>query len=198
MQVLEDLGKIGGEFSDESGTAHDLHVVEMCQIPIETYNIETRRTKKFKLDTGAPKSVAGIDWCKQYCLDQGTEFGDLVVKKSRDVFILGNQRFKSLGSIKLTMELKLTDETVRNFEVEVHMIARPVELLIGMNTMRKWRCVLDPEYEVIGLKKKDSKTEIENYIAGCYDGHFVIPLWGITSQKLKDDKVNSWVSFTKM
>ena len=75
MQVLEDLGKIRGDFSDESGAAHDLHVVEMCQMPIETYNIETRRTKKFKLDTGAPKSVAEIDWSKQYCLDQGIEFG---------------------------------------------------------------------------------------------------------------------------
>lgn len=41
MQVLEDLGKIQGDFSDESGTAQNLHLVEMCQIPIETYNIET-------------------------------------------------------------------------------------------------------------------------------------------------------------
>ena len=148
MKVLEDLVKIQGDFSDENGAAHDLHVVEMCQMPIETYNIETRRTKKFKLDTGAPKSVAGIDWCKQYCLDQGTEFGDLIVKKSRDVFILGNQRYNSLGSIVLNMDLKLTDGTNKELEVEINMITRPVELLVGMNTMRKWRCILDPEFEI--------------------------------------------------
>ena len=34
------------------------------------------------------------------------------------------------------------------------------------------------------------KKEIERYIKAAFDGHFVVPLWGITPQELRERRFN--------
>ena len=44
---------------------------------IEIYNVEMKYTKKFKVNTRAPKSVVGILWIQQYCIDVEIYFNKL-------------------------------------------------------------------------------------------------------------------------
>ena len=55
------------------------------------------------------------------------------------------------------------------------MIDNPIEMLIGMHTLRNWRAVIDTEDEDIGIKKKGSKKDIEMYLRALFDGHFFVP-----------------------
>ena len=67
------------------------------------------------------------------------------------------------------------------------MIAKPIEILKGMNCLREWRVVLDPEDEDIELKRKGTKKEVDKYLRTAFDGHFVVPLWGKDPSELRKE-----------
>ena len=52
--------------------------------------------------------------------------------------------------------------------------------------VKKGRVVLDPDLEEIGIKKSNSKREIEKYLKAGFDGHFIVPLWGKSPEEVSN------------
>ena len=94
------------------------------------------------------------------------------------MFILGRDQFRTLGKVEIPVEMRTTEDEAIELYIEVHMISKPIEMLVGMNTLKNWRGVLDTEDHEIGLKKSGEKKQIDKYIKAAFDGHFVVPLWG--------------------
>ena len=109
-------------------TRNHTDYVEMAKSPIEIYNVEEKKTEKFKIDTGAPKSVAGVGWIRQYCNDAHMDFDNLNKVLTGDIFILGNDEFRSLGRVKIPVRLVTTMGEYVTLMVEVHMIEKPIEI----------------------------------------------------------------------
>ena len=180
VNVVKDVNereKMTHDLVMKLGDEHQIDYVEVIQSPVEIYNVELKKTKKFKIDTGAPKSVAGEEWIRQYCNDKSIDFDALIKKQTSDVFILGNQKFRTLGRVDIPVGLETVKDEMVELKVSVHMIQKPIEMLVGMNTLRAWRVVLDPESQEIGLKGEGRK--IKEYLKAAFVGHFVVPLWGI-------------------
>ena len=178
MKSLGDIGEKITETSDNSTKVNPTNFVEVISQPIETFNIEVQKTtSKFKIDTGAPKTLAGKLWIQQYCDDFGIDFNKLTKVKTSDIFILGNDKYPSLGRVQIPVDLVTIDDEDIRLWMDCHMIAKPIELLTGMNTLKEWRAVLDAEDTDIGLKKEGCKKDVETYLKAGYDGHFIVPLW---------------------
>ena len=142
-------------------------------------------TSKFKIYTGAPKTLAGKSWIMQYCADYGIDFEKLNKSKTSDMFILGNDKYPTLGQVKIPVDLKTVEGQDSKLWMKCHMIAKPIELLPGMNTFKEWRAVLDTEDTEICLKKKGFRKEIETYLRIGYDGHFIFSTMGKRSKRIK-------------
>ena len=147
IELMKTLGDIGDKLPEGSSSDNVVtDIVEVISQPIETFNIEVQKTtSKFKIDTGAPKTLAGRLWIQQYCEDYGIDFNKLEKIKSNDIFILGNDKYPSLGQVEIPVDLVTVDGEDIQLKMKSHMITKPIELLTGMNTLKKWRAVLDTE-----------------------------------------------------
>ena len=103
IKVIKEIKKHETMMNDVIETLHDdkqvctrnhTDHVEMAKCPIEIYNVEEKKTEKVKINTGAPKSVAGIGWIRQYCTDADVDFDNLNKVITGDIFILGNDEFR--------------------------------------------------------------------------------------------------------
>merc|ERR1712030_202792 len=88
-----------------------------------------------------------------------------------------------LGQVEIPVDLVTVDGESIQLRMISHMITKPIELLTGMNTLKEWRAVLDTEDTWVGLKKEGTKKEVETYLKAGYDGHFIVPLWGINPKE---------------
>ena len=59
IELMKNLGDIGEKIT-EKPVENPSHFIEVISQPIETFNIEIQKTtSKFKINTGAPKTLAG-------------------------------------------------------------------------------------------------------------------------------------------
>lgn len=58
--------------------------------------------------------------------------------KTHDVFILGNDKYPTLGQVRIPVDFVTTEDDEIRLWLDVHMISKPIEMLMGMNSLREW------------------------------------------------------------
>jgi hypothetical protein len=100
--------------------------------------------------------------------------------KIRDRFRFGNTPYNSLLRVEILVYLKDKEGEIQSKEVQLHLIEKNIELLVGNNTRDKWK-VLSADYENTYYLDADWKRPFpERRTLG---GHVAVELWTKTQEK---------------
>lgn len=80
-------------------------------------------------DTGAQKSVIGLQWALPYCDWLGIE---LELSPTRSKFIFGDQTSTSLGRMNIILESPLGSR-----RIDTHVVKARIPFLIGLDALDK-------------------------------------------------------------
>ena len=123
---------------------------------------------------GPTKTGCGKIWVEDYLGRLGKKIEDFKIEKTRDSFKFGERVYKSLGKIRMPVHLKDLEGRFRSEEVEVHMIEKKVEMLIGNNTSTKWQIQLTPFKNSFNFSDDKEREYAGRRTQG---GHIAVELW---------------------
>ena len=130
------------------------------------------------VDCGAPKTLIGEKYLREYLKEHGLENEDLEKVPCKQRFKFGpSQMYISTEKAKIPIAMKVNDGYTRKF-VEAFVIQAEVPFLLGLNTMKQWRIMMDMESEELVFRAFDITVQMKRNDGG----HLTVPL----------EKVEEW------
>ncbi len=168
-------------------TANDLNV-NWC----EEYNEEilVNFTEKGKqvmiLDLGAPVSLAGKEWIKQYLEDHGVELKDLKSFECHQTFKFGPSRqYVSSTMVDLPVIVRRLDGKEDVLQVFTYLIDADVPFLCGKRELKdRWKSKIDTENNILETKIDGQRKEFR--MIGTGGNHVALE---IEKGNLKEEQI---------
>ena len=106
------------------------------------------------LDLGAPVSIAGEAWIKQYLETHGIGLGDLKTHECHQVFKFGpSKQYVSNTMIDLPVIVRRLDGKEEVLQVYTYLIDADVPFLCGKRELvDRWKSIIDTENKVLESK----------------------------------------------
>ena len=175
MEKIEELIKrpkvVGFVDTGEENTEES--VVELNDVLfLEEYS----EKKSLILDVGCPKSLVGQKWLHKYLAWKNMSIENLKKRRCSQKFKFGPSKvYESTELIEIPLNVQQSDGVLTRVYLEVFVVdADNVPLLCGLNSLKKWKAVLDLEQDIL-TTNVDKKKEF-----GCVQtpgGHLVIQLF---------------------
>ena len=134
--------------------------VQLCdgyELNEEIFVNYTEKGKQvMKLDLGAPVSLAGNEWMKQYLKDHGLEVKDLKSSECYQIFRFGsNKKYVRKMMVELPVIVRRLDGKEDVLKVFTYLVDADVPFLSGKREMvERWKSKIDTKNKVL-------ETEIE-------------------------------------
>ena len=124
------------------------------------------------VDCGAPKSLIGENYLNEYLNVHNIKREALEKVPCKQKFKFGpSQAYMSTEKLKIPIVLKC-DDRVEQQLVESYVIEADVPLLLGLNTMKSWRALMDIESEEMIFRSFEMSVKMKRNEGG----HLTVPL----------------------
>ena len=123
-------------------------------------------------DCGAPKTLIGHNYLQEYLKFLNISVEELEIFPCKQKFRFGpSQVYISTEKIKIPIFVQSHDEISEKF-IETYVIQADVPFLLGLDTMREWRALIDMETEQMIFRSFDLSIKMLRNNGG----HLIIPL----------------------
>ena len=96
------------------------------------------------IDTGAPVSVVGVPWMKQYLKEFGLEINNIKSVECNQPFVFGpSKRYISESLIELLILITRMDGKEDVLTVQTYLVDAEVPFLCGKQTLETWNFKID-------------------------------------------------------
>merc|ERR1712002_770444 len=160
-------------------TAKELNV-NWCEEFKENEEIQVNFTEKGKqvmiLDLGAPVSLAGNGWIKQYLEDHGLELKDLKSSKWHQRFRFGpSKQYISKLMVELPVIVRRLDGKEDVLQVFTYLVDADVPFLCGKRELKdRWKSKIDTENNVLETKIDGKRKDFR--IVGTGGNHVALEI----------------------
>ena len=124
------------------------------------------------VDCGAPRTLIGENHLQAYVKCHSLSNDELTIIPCKQRFKFGpSQIFTSTEKAVIPIAFKVGDDFVRKF-IEAFVVKADVPFLLGLDTMKQWRVMIDMEDEIMVFRS----FEIDVKMSRNSGGHFILPL----------------------
>ena len=138
-----------------------------------TYFVDTtERAGILKIDSGAPKSISGISYMKNYLESIGLDINKQQRVMTPDVFLFGPTRYRTLG--KILCPIKFKDVRGDDFwiQTDIHLIDNKIGILLGLTTCDQLDIMIMTKRNSIAIDHINQKRTVVGFRSG---NHIAIP-----------------------
>ena len=119
------------------------------------FNKNFDEVNEMVVDCGAPKTLIGEKYLREYLREHNLENEDIEKIPCNQRFKFGpSQIYISTEKARIPIAMKSKDGYTRKF-VEAFVIQADVPFLLGLNTMKQWRIMMDMESEELVFRAFD-------------------------------------------
>ena len=124
------------------------------------------------VDCGAPKSLIGEKYLNEYLKVQNIKYEQLDRSPCKQKFRFGpSQVYISTEKIKIPINLESESGSEMQY-VDSYVIQADVPFLLGLNTMKEWKALMDMEIEQMVFRAFSASVKMKRNIGG----HMTVPL----------------------
>ncbi len=155
--IMEELKKLKMDVNELKNKAINVALVKDEEVKINDVFFAEDEEKKgmMILDLGAPCSLVGKEWMKEYAQENKVKVEDLEKRKCRKKFRFGpGEIYESEVAYKIPIVMKSEEEKEVFLEVEVYEVDAAVPMLCGKDAMENWKAVIDVDGKVLKVKTK--------------------------------------------
>ena len=110
------------------------------------------------LDIGAPVSIAGVSWMKQYLEEFNLEIEDMKSVSCNQPFVFGpSKRYVSTSLIELPILVTRLDGKEDVLIVQTYLVDAEVPFLCGKQTLETWNFKIDGEEKILEIQLKSGQ-----------------------------------------
>ena len=151
------------------------------------------------VDCGAPKTLIGEKYLKEYLRVQNIDYSSLESAPCKQKFRFGpSQVYTSTEMLNIPIELS-SNAGLQLQYISSYVIQADVPFLLGLNTMKEWKALIDMEMEEMIFRTFDVSVKLNRNVGG----HMTVPLgkikvWSTAETVLYINAENESCSYEKI
>ena len=126
--------------------------------------------KSILLDSGAPKSVAGVEWYSEYVEENNIKESEVKQRKVKETFKFGaGGLFESKIQVEVPFKVKDKEGTISEVKMKICLVDHDIPFLCGRDNIEKLGVIIDFSQKTVIFKNIDAKVyKVRNSQAGHY------------------------------
>ena len=126
--------------------------------------------KSILLDSGAPKSVAGMEWYSEYIKENNIKESEVKQRQAKETFKFGaGGLFESKIQVEVPFKVKDKEGTISEVKMKICLVDHDIPFLCGRDSIEKLGVIIDFSQKTVIFKNIDTKVyKVRNSQAGHY------------------------------
>ena len=117
------------------------------------------------LDIGAPVSIAGVSWMKQYLEEFNLEIEDMKSVSCSQPFVFGpSKRYVSTSLVELPILVTRMDGKEDVLIVQTYLVDAEVPFLCGKQTLESWNFKINGPEKILEIQMKTCEHQGKKFL----------------------------------